>query len=71
MEGAVPSSLQSLSQLLDSRSHLLAGPGDEDVAARALQAAKDIFDLGESQSHSPASSLRLQLFVPTDMQVSP
>ena len=43
----IPGSLVQLAEGLDSKSHLLALTGDEELAAAALQATKDIFGLGQ------------------------
>ena len=43
----IPESLAQLAEGLDSKSHLLASTGDEELAAAALQVTKDIFELGQ------------------------
>jgi len=42
----LPTSLNRLVGEIDSKKHLLASSGDEELAAAALRAAKDIFELG-------------------------
>jgi flagellar biosynthesis/type III secretory pathway ATPase len=43
----LPKSLSQLATEIDSKTHQLASSGNEELAAAALQAAKDIFELGQ------------------------
>lgn len=54
----IPAALDRLASLLEQREHALAAAeGDGALAASAVDAAKDIFDLGESRASSPTPSM--------------
>ncbi|KAL7424270.1 U3 snoRNP protein [Cryptotrichosporon argae] len=71
---AIPAALEDLAGLIASRAHLLAGAGDAELAARALDATKALFDLGltlEQVSHPHVQPFVLSILEPPAVSLRP